>query len=156
VAKRSNLRSDSCRFGCDAVETPHHLFVDCPRFNDWRTVDSESRDVIRRTSLKLDEQDVDLIHRSRIIHAAESPFRDDGAVWPLGSSLFYLGQLPSFDILVPEDQLSDPILRRKLLSHLASDWHSACIRLAGRIFGYFQWEMAARRSGHLGDPNLPK
>ncbi|KAJ7860908.1 hypothetical protein B0H13DRAFT_1639245, partial [Mycena leptocephala] len=131
-----------CRFGCDAVETPHHLFVDCPRFNDWRTVASESRDVIRRTSLKLDEQD--------------SLFRDDGAVWPLGSSLFYLGQLPSFDILVPEDQLSDPILRRKLLSHLASDWHSACIRLAGRIFGYFQWEMAARRSGHLGDPNLPK
>ncbi|KAJ7087005.1 hypothetical protein C8R44DRAFT_820559 [Mycena epipterygia] len=31
VTQRSNLGSDLCRFGCEEIESPHHLFVQCPR-----------------------------------------------------------------------------------------------------------------------------
>ncbi|KAJ7698829.1 hypothetical protein B0H14DRAFT_3904700 [Mycena olivaceomarginata] len=40
--------------------------------------------------------------------------------------------------------LPDTIKRRKLASHLSSDWHTSAIRLAGRIFGSAQRTMAAR------------
>ncbi|KAK7005425.1 hypothetical protein R3P38DRAFT_2794615 [Favolaschia claudopus] len=72
---------------------------------------------------------------------------------PLGHSLYYLGQLPNLDLAFPPSQTSDELGRRKLLHHLAADWHLASIRLAGRIFGCLQREMAVRRDGYFGNPN---
>ncbi|KAJ7758442.1 hypothetical protein B0H14DRAFT_2249938, partial [Mycena olivaceomarginata] len=33
---RSKLDSCLCRLGCCTVESMHHIFVDCPRFAEWR------------------------------------------------------------------------------------------------------------------------
>ncbi|KAJ7078951.1 hypothetical protein B0H15DRAFT_733632, partial [Mycena belliarum] len=82
VAQRSNLSSNMCRFGCAAIETPHHIFVDCRRFDDWRA--TATQDVVRRTMHKLTEQDVDAPHKLMITHAAKSLFSDTRSVWPLG------------------------------------------------------------------------
>ncbi|KAJ7795440.1 hypothetical protein B0H13DRAFT_1675157, partial [Mycena leptocephala] len=55
-----------------------------------------------------------------------------------------LGRMTDHSVLIPET-----IKRRKLSVHLASDWHTSSIRLAGRIFGSVQRTMAARMAGTI-------
>ncbi|KAJ7938600.1 hypothetical protein B0H13DRAFT_1568942, partial [Mycena leptocephala] len=103
-----------CRLRCDAVESMHHVFVDCEHFADWR---SDAREEV-------------------------SLFVDDTAAWPLKISQYYLGRIPSIQAYITSGVLPDMVKRRKLTSHLASDWHMCSIRLAGRIFGSIQRTMA--------------
>ncbi|KAK6988969.1 hypothetical protein R3P38DRAFT_2572315, partial [Favolaschia claudopus] len=116
----------------------------------WRSSVSET--ILSSTNQKLDDSRIDRLHKTRLLYVAKSLFRDDGS-WPLGHSLYYLGQLPNLDMAFPPSQTSDELSRRKLLHHLAADWHLASIRLAGRIFGCLQREMAVRRDGYFGNPN---
>ena len=82
--------------------------------------------------------------RRPILDAAKSLFIDDATVWPLTISQYYLGQIPSIQAHITSGLLPDMVKRRKLISHLSSDWHMSSIRLAGRIFGSVQRTMAAR------------
>ncbi|KAJ7670832.1 hypothetical protein DFH06DRAFT_1370021, partial [Mycena polygramma] len=140
---RSKLDSCMCRMGCDAVESAHHIFVDCLHFAEWRA--DAAVEVVVRTERKLVEAgitgDAD---QSAILLAAKSLFVDDPTIWPLKISQYYLGQLPSIREHITKEMLPNPIKRRKLSSHLSSDWHTSAIRLAGRIFGSVQRTMAAR------------
>ncbi|KAJ7807030.1 hypothetical protein B0H14DRAFT_2381537 [Mycena olivaceomarginata] len=122
LESRGKIGSCLCRLGCDAVESMHHVFVDCGHFADRRM----------NTDRRL------------ILNAAKSLFVDDAAVWPLKISQYYLGRIPSIQTYVTSGMLPDMVKRRKLTSHLASDWHMCSIRLAGRIFGSIQRTMAAR------------
>ncbi|KAJ7202715.1 hypothetical protein C8J57DRAFT_977749, partial [Mycena rebaudengoi] len=114
--------SSTCRLCGNAVESMHHVFVDCRDFESWRMTAAD--ELVNRTELKLIE--------------AEIP----PTVWPLTISQYYIGQIPSLNDLITREMIPDTIRRRKLTSHVASDWHTSSIRLAGRIFGSFQRTMA--------------
>ncbi|KAJ3925083.1 MAG: hypothetical protein NXY57DRAFT_1074879, partial [Lentinula lateritia] len=103
-----------CRFGCRALEDPHHLFVECKRYTEWR------------------------------VETTKSLFINDKDIWPLQYSFYYLGHIPKLDSLLPYSPTMTPIAREQLLYHLAADWHMHIIRLAGCIFGDYQQEMAKR------------
>ncbi|KAJ7939391.1 hypothetical protein B0H13DRAFT_1587079 [Mycena leptocephala] len=117
---RSKLDSNLCRLCSDAIESMHHIFVDCRKFEGWRT--EAGVEVTTRTERKLLEMGIAILEQQPILHAAKSLFIDDPITWPLKMS-------------------------QKLSVHLASDWHTSSIRLAGRIFGSVQRTMAARAAG---------
>jgi hypothetical protein len=139
LKKRNQLEDDKCRLGCDATETPRHLFVNCIKYQEWR--DESLKEVLDRTELKLATFEIVGETKENIIAAAKSLFIDS-LIWPLHFSLYYLGQLPNLNILFSENSIINPIQKRRLVSHLAADWHTSSIRLAGRIFGDFQKRMA--------------
>ncbi|KAJ7255014.1 hypothetical protein B0H12DRAFT_1050396 [Mycena haematopus] len=143
LESRAKLDLCMCRLGCMAVESMHHIFVDCVHFSAWR--DAAAEEVATRTERKLVEAGIVIDHvQCPILIAAKSLFIDDAVVWPLKISQYYLGQIPSIEAHITRDLLPDAVKRRKLTSHLSSDWHTSSIRLAGRIFGSIQRTMAAR------------
>ncbi|KAJ7500598.1 hypothetical protein B0H11DRAFT_1714535 [Mycena galericulata] len=138
--KRGKHDSDLCRFGCSAVEDAHHLFVDCVRYADWRS--KAAKELTKKTELKLAEKGVEEAARQRLLTAAKSLFSSDDTVWPLKHSFYYLGHIPPLEPLLQYDTLASGLTRERLLHYLASEWHLVAIRLAGRIFGDYQREMA--------------
>ncbi|KAJ4475966.1 hypothetical protein C8J55DRAFT_406960, partial [Lentinula edodes] len=103
-----------CRFGCRALEDPHHLFVECKRYTEWRV--ETSKEIENRTRRKTTEKGFE--ETSQTSH------------------------IPKLDSLLPYSPTMTPIAREQLLHHLAADWHTHIIRLAGRILGDYQREMA--------------
>ncbi|KAJ7819719.1 hypothetical protein B0H14DRAFT_2372375, partial [Mycena olivaceomarginata] len=142
LESRSRLESCLCRWGCNAVESMHHIFVGRAQFDEWHR--DAGAEVLLHTERKLEEAEMREEDRQPILNAAKSLFIDDPAVWPLKISQYYLGQTPSIQNLITYRTLPDTIKRRKLASHLSADWHTSTIRLAGRIFGSVQRTMAAR------------
>ena len=139
LKKRNQLANDKCRLGCDATESPRHLFIKCPKYQDWR--DESLKEMITKTELKVETFEIVGEAKENIMETAKSLFTDS-EIWPLHFSLYYLGQIPNLNKLFPENSNINPIQKRRLISHLAADWHSSSIRLAGRIFGDFQKRMA--------------
>jgi hypothetical protein len=139
LKKRNRLEDDKCRLGCDATETPRHLFVNCMKYQEWR--DESLKEVLEKTELKLVTFETVGETKENIMVAAKSLFIDS-LIWPLHFSLYYLGQLPNLNKLFPENSNINPIQKRRIISHLAAEWHTSSIRLAGRIFGDFQKRMA--------------
>ena len=80
--------------------------------------------------------------KNDLLRLAESIFSDDSCFWPLQRNVFYLGKFPSLKKYINEITVKSEILRRRVVSHISTDWHSRCIRLAGRIFGDYQRRMA--------------
>ncbi|KAJ7687240.1 hypothetical protein B0H17DRAFT_890124, partial [Mycena rosella] len=113
--------SKMCRLCNDGVESMHHLFVMCSHFHEWR------RDAVEEVETRTERK---------------SLFNDDPSVWPLKITQFYVGQIPSTQDLITSVMLPDGIKRRGLSSHIALEWHTSAIRLAGRIFGSVQRTMA--------------
>ncbi|KAJ7226469.1 hypothetical protein B0H12DRAFT_1030488 [Mycena haematopus] len=120
----------------------HHLFVACALFKMWRN--EAANEVETRTERKLTEAGISDLDQRQLLHAAKSLFSDEPCVWPLKISQYYLGQIPSTTKLITSAMLPDSIKRRRLSSHIASEWHTSAIRLAGRIFGSVQRTMASR------------
>jgi hypothetical protein len=142
LEQRSKLSSSTCRLCGNAVESMHHVFVDCRDFESWRMTAAD--ELVNRTELKLIEAEIPVGEQQAVLSAAKSLFTDEPTVWPLTISQYYIGQIPSLNDLITREMIPDTIRRRKLTSHVASDWHTSSIRLAGRIFGSFQRTMAAR------------
>jgi len=140
LRKRNKLEDDKCRLGCDATESPRHLFINCQKYQEWR--DEASREALMKTELKTDTIGISGDAKRNLTEAAKSLFTDS-MIWPLNFSLYYLGQIPNLDKCLPENLDINFIQKRRLISHLAADWHTMSIRLAGRIFGDFQKRMAA-------------
>ncbi|KAJ7488675.1 hypothetical protein B0H11DRAFT_1804819 [Mycena galericulata] len=136
-----------CRLCTNGVESMHHLFVDCARFDEWRRDAAE--EVETRTGRKLTEAGIIAGAQTSILHAAKSLFIDEPSVWPLKVTQYYLGQIPSTRYLITSTILPDSenIKRRRLATHIASEWHTSAIRLARRIFGSVQRIMATRAAG---------
>ncbi|KAF8961799.1 hypothetical protein BDZ97DRAFT_1663650, partial [Flammula alnicola] len=128
-----------CRLGCNATESPRHIFLTCPHYEIWR---NDARDEItRKTEMKAETMEIQSLTKDNLIRAAKSLFSDDDIIWPLHYSLYYIGQLPNIDKLI-EDPTMTMTQKQRLKSHISSDWHTSSIRLAGRIFGDFQKRMA--------------
>jgi hypothetical protein len=138
--KRKKIDSDQCRFGCDAVEDSHHLFVECRRYDEWRA--NAAEEMGRKADQKLAERGVEEAARKRLLATAKSLFCNDPEVWPLKHSFYYLGHIPPLDPLLPHDIFESRLSRERLLHYFSAEWHLASIRLAGRIFGDYQREMA--------------
>ncbi|KAI0364748.1 hypothetical protein BV20DRAFT_955570, partial [Pilatotrama ljubarskyi] len=104
-----------CHAGCPAVETMHHVFVRCPSFDDLPI-----KDVVLRITSTL--------------------FSDSLDVWPQYTSRYYLGTMPPLHL---NTQLLHPPARR-LLTRVVHGWHTASIRLAGRIWGVYKRRTSPR------------
>ncbi|KAJ7157539.1 hypothetical protein C8R43DRAFT_883185, partial [Mycena crocata] len=132
-----------CRRGCNAIEDQHHIFVHCAHYAEWRKQAAE--DLHRRTNNKLAEKGIEEVDRTGLLFTVKSLFSDVPSVWPLQYSAYYLGHIPKFDHLLPKRTASeDKMIQTQLAHGLAADWHTASIRLAGRIWGNWQKEMARK------------
>ncbi|KAJ7671845.1 hypothetical protein B0H17DRAFT_897772, partial [Mycena rosella] len=96
-----------CRFGCNAVEDAHHVFVECGRYKEWRLKATEELSIFIR----------------------------DDIIWPLKHTFYYLGHIPSLNDLLPANAVDNMVSHERLLHHFAAEWHLKAIRLTGRIFG---------------------
>ncbi|KAJ7500940.1 hypothetical protein B0H11DRAFT_1714061, partial [Mycena galericulata] len=125
--------SPNCHMGCAAIEDAHHIFVDCTRYDDWRSKASEELHTRARDKLSL--------------------FSDNCSLWPLHYSAYFLGHIPKFMHLLPPGHELPKLAFARLIHHLSAEWHTTSIRLAGRIWGHWQKETAVkldvrgRRSG---------
>lgn len=108
----------------------------------WRA--EGSRQLVERTRKKLDEKGIEEAAQIGLLTAAKFLFSDNEHIWPLKYTFYYLGHIPPLDNLLPHIGVLDLIARERLLHHLAADWHLQAIRLAGRIFGDYQREMAKK------------
>ncbi|KAJ7937629.1 hypothetical protein B0H13DRAFT_1461669, partial [Mycena leptocephala] len=79
--KRKKIDSDQCRFGCAAVEDPHHLFVECRRYEEWRA--NAAEELGRKADQKLAERGVEEAARKCLLTTAKSLFCNNPGVWPL-------------------------------------------------------------------------
>ncbi|KDR77658.1 hypothetical protein GALMADRAFT_119768 [Galerina marginata CBS 339.88] len=141
LRRRNKIESDQCRLGCEATESARHLFVNCCHYQPWRK--EAAKHLVDTTKLKAETIGCDETTKQNLISAAKSLLSDDPKIWPLHYSLYYLGQIPTIDQLITDPNMNH-IHQRRLISHIAADWHLSSIRLAGRIFGDFQKRMAVR------------
>ncbi len=139
--RRGKVQDNGCRLGCNDVENMRHIFVKCAIYQQWR--DEARQHTVESTTLKLTTMQVEGAVMDVLISAAESLFSDHPTIWPLHLTMFYLGQIPDLDTLIPPDHGLNKITMMKLKTHLSSDWHMLSIRLAGRIFGDYQRRMAS-------------
>jgi hypothetical protein len=143
---RGKAQDNLCPLGCKVTGSMHHLFLHCTNYDEWRL--QAGVDLVSETKKKLhallSEEECALIE-GELIQLAESIFSTDssGCQWPLQMNVYYLGKHPSLSRIISDDKIQSAILRRRTISHISSDWHSRCIRLAGRIFGDYQKRMAA-------------
>lgn len=138
--RRGKRDSDLCCLGCDATGDMHHIFVYCRQYERWR--DDARRELLERMELKLHNMQSEEAVKTGLLEAAKFLFTDSAIIWPLHRSLYYLGQIPNLDLLISKEAGMSEIARRRLRSHISSDWHTSSIRLAGRIFGDYQRRMA--------------
>ncbi|KAI1787607.1 hypothetical protein LXA43DRAFT_861135, partial [Ganoderma leucocontextum] len=117
----------SCHFGCDALETTHHLLVQCPRFADLR--EDARCSVTQDTSSLLDAMETTL-PKDVILRTASALFIDDPDVWPQHHSHYYCGTMPRLPA-----EAGTSLATRRLLSRIAALWHSVSIRLAAHVWG---------------------
>ncbi|KAF5379159.1 hypothetical protein D9615_006029 [Tricholomella constricta] len=110
-----------CRFGCDALETPHHLFTACFHFDGLRS--SATADLLLSLDAVLDAS-IPSATRRALVDLSAHLFSDSNA-WPMGQTRFYMGFVP------PLAHLSLPSAMHTHIVHL---WHTASIHLAGRIW----------------------
>ncbi|KAI0369744.1 hypothetical protein BV20DRAFT_945438, partial [Pilatotrama ljubarskyi] len=110
-----------CHAGCPVIETMHHLFVHCPSF-----------DGLRQSALR------DLV----VLRITSALFSDSVEVWPQYTSRYYLGTMPPIHL----GHGPRPPAIRRLLTRVFHGWHSASIRLAGRIWGVYKRRTSPRTS----------
>ena len=78
--KRGKLREDSCRYGCNAIEDMHHLFIKCKHYDDWRTGAVER--VTEGTEERLSKTDIEENVKDTLLSIAKSSFKNNDG-WPL-------------------------------------------------------------------------
>ena len=140
---RGKAGDNLCPFGCGVTGSMHHLFVQCAVYSEWR-VQASSELVIetrKKVGCLLADGDCSSIEDG-LVQIAESIFSADSSKWPLQKNVFYLGKHPSLKELINETSIQNTVLRRRIISHISSKWHSKSIRLAGRIFRDYQKRMA--------------
>jgi len=132
----SNGAQPWCCFSCHAIEDPHHIFVHCPRFNDFH--DSATSSVLSSSTTLLVTSTLDSTNCQMILERARGIFHDSDT-WPAHRSLYYIGVLPN--ILTVELETRQPTVNHTLHTRLTHNWHTTSIRLATRI-----WSEARRHS----------
>lgn len=143
--KRGKRDNDLCSLGCDKMGDMHHLFVHCKQYEQWR--EDARRELSERMELKLLNMRIEEAVKTGLLEATKCLFTNDAIIWPLHRSLYYLGQIPNLDALISREAGMGEIEKRRLRSHISSDWHTLSIRLAGQIFGDYQRRMVVMNGG---------
>lgn len=137
LRQKTKTIQDRCRFGCNAIEDPHHLFVHCYRYNGMRT--ETLQEAIRGTEHILDRQKLSFDSNALIsLKEMIQNLFSDHPVWPLGKSQFYLGHVPKLEHRLPRELFDSFVTYQRMLRNLHSFLHITQIRLTGRIYGDFQ------------------
>jgi hypothetical protein len=144
--KQKGQTGDSrCRYGCRETEDMYHVFVRCERFRLLRSEAVEL--VMKRVGKRIEEYDLQESTARGLLEAAKSFFFDSDALWPLHYSTYYLGHVPQLDPIISVEAFANSTIRARFLFNIHSDFHLAGIRLASRIWGMVQKDMAKRREG---------
>ena len=144
LQKKTSL-SSLCRFGCPDTENPHHIFAMCDHFSELRS--NELIVITSSVKRRLDEASVAPIHQTSILDVAKFLFSDSKTIWPLHSTMFYLGQIPKIEPLLPPLSIDNSVNRSRLIHNIANDLHLSAVRLTSRIFGKLQKEITNRFAG---------
>ncbi|PBK81600.1 hypothetical protein ARMGADRAFT_1144178, partial [Armillaria gallica] len=94
--------------------SPHHIFVDCPIFQNFR--DETGKEILRFPGLK---------------DAAASFLTDCNITWPLTITQFYLGHIPPLECYIHRASFSSTLIRDRFMRDIHSAWHVAAVRLTG-------------------------
>ncbi|KAK0219083.1 hypothetical protein IW262DRAFT_1437057 [Armillaria fumosa] len=105
------LAHEWCCLGCQAIESPHHVFVECPVFKNFRV--EASKEILK------------------------SFLSDCNTIWPLTDTQFYLGHVPPLDRYLQRSSFNSTVMRDRVLRNVHSAWHLVAVRLTGRIYGDF-------------------
>jgi hypothetical protein len=82
--RQANGNGGLCRLGCPEIEDEHHIFVDCPEFNDWRLqAGQQLRKVLEE---RLGKTEIERLSKNEILSKAECFYIDDSTLWPLKES----------------------------------------------------------------------
>ncbi|KAJ8095721.1 hypothetical protein PM082_022828 [Marasmius tenuissimus] len=121
-----------CSFGYTEVESPHHIFVRCPRFADWRT--ETAAKIALSTKSALSSGVLSRAESDHITSIAEVLLRDHH-IWPLGLSKFYFGLVPP----IPDGArcTQSPDARRTRVK-IAMTWHNMLITFTARIWAEYK------------------
>jgi hypothetical protein len=145
MKQKSKMEDSRCWYSCQSTEDMHHVFVGCWRFRELR---GEARTlIVKRMEKRIDEYKLEGSHVLRLLETAKSFFCDSDLIWPLHYSAYYLGHVPKLDSLVSVEAFTSTTTRARFLHNVHGDFHLAGIRLASRIWGMVQKDMARRRQG---------
>ena len=144
----TSVSSQACRFGCLATESPHHIFAICGRFSELRNKELASLSLSVKG--RLDDAAIGPPHQSSILQLAKFIFSDSDLVWPLHSTVFFLGQIPKVEPLLSPLSMPNSVNRSRLIHNIATDLHLSSVRLASRIFGDLQKEISRRHAQLYG------
>ena len=139
--------------GCREAEDEHHIFMECPVFNEWRLqTGKQLRKALEERLAKMEEDDA----KTEFLRKAESFYTDDPTVWPLKESRYYLGHVPKISNLLTQLQRGPNRWQGERTIHaIYCEWHNAGVRLASRIYGELQrrvtrsWEQERKQGGRL-------
>ena len=129
--------------GCNAIEDPHHVFVLCKAFGKLR--DNATDELVKKTKRRIETTGLEEAQFTSLLNTAKFLFSDCPNTWPLHYSFYYLGHIPKLNALVNQDLFTSRLKLERFLHNVSSDWHMSTIRLASRIWGMVQKEMAKRR-----------
>ena len=146
--QKKTTPSQNCRFGCPDTESPHHVFVECPRYSELRSKEIVS--LVLSIEKRMLEAKLVPDDQALLLQLARSLFSDSETVWPLVSATFFLGQIPKINPLIPPYSISNLVYRSRLVHNIASDMHLSSVRLASRIFGDLQKVMSKRYANSHG------
>jgi Reverse transcriptase (RNA-dependent DNA polymerase) len=146
--QKKSLLSPICRFGCPDTESPHHIFVVCGHFSEFRS--KELASLSNTIKNKLDDAGLTPTDQIPVLNTVKSIFSDSDSVWPLRSAMFFLGQIPKIDPLINPVMVNNHVTRSRLIHNVAADIHLSSVRLASRIFGDHQKVMSKRHAVYNG------
>ena len=126
-----------CRLGCAAIETAHHVFVQCSAFHEIRG--SHLRTLEQATSNLLSAETPCV--GEALCAVARCLFHDDVDVWPQVHSMYYLGVLPSLAVVCRSRNVC---VSERILLRVAQTWHTYSIRLAAHIWAEFKRHLRSR------------
>jgi hypothetical protein len=124
----------------------HHIFVECPNFEEIREESKEkTEEAINKILDTLPEGQRQSDDSDRIRNITRHALEDDPHTWPLGVSRYYLGHIPKLSKSTQDKETPDNISGRTR-RQVHNELHNAFIRLAGRIFGTYT-RLAAKQDG---------
>jgi hypothetical protein len=120
----------------------------CGRFEEMRS--NQLASLTTTITGRLDDAGLVPGDQTRLLHTVKFLFSDSSTVWPLQSSVYFLGQIPKLDNLLPPLPSINHVTRSRLVHNLAADMHLASARLASRIYGDLQKEITKRHVAIYG------
>ena len=100
--------------------------------------------MLNKTRWKIEAMGLEEAQFTSLIQTARFLFSDCPITWPLHYLFYYLGHIPRLDSHVNASVFESKLKRKRFLHNISGDWHISSIRLASRIWGKGQKEMAKR------------